>query len=75
MRTRQRERRLGLVASSDDDPNRTDHSACQSADWTCFGAYLVWWSLQVLDGLTPEVDGPMAFIPFMGFHVGVSPAA
>jgi hypothetical protein len=25
-------------------------------------AYFVWWSLQVLDRLTPEVDGPTAMV-------------
>ena len=25
-----------------------------------FGAYFVWWSLQVLDRLTPEYDEPAA---------------
>jgi len=27
-----------------------------------FGAYFVWWSLQVLDRLTPEYDGPTAMV-------------
>jgi hypothetical protein len=27
-----------------------------------FIAYFVWWSLQVLDRLTPEVDGPTAMV-------------
>jgi hypothetical protein len=27
-----------------------------------FGAYFVWWSLQVLDRLTAEVDGPAAMV-------------
>jgi len=27
-----------------------------------FAAYFVWWSLQVLDRLTPEVDGPTAMV-------------
>jgi hypothetical protein len=27
-----------------------------------FGAYFVWWSLQVLDRLTPEYDAPTAVI-------------
>jgi hypothetical protein len=27
-----------------------------------FGAYFVWGSLQVLDRLTPEVDGPTAMV-------------
>jgi hypothetical protein len=27
-----------------------------------FGAYFVWWSLQVLDRLTPEYDAPTAVV-------------
>jgi hypothetical protein len=27
-----------------------------------FGAYFVWWSLQVLDRLTPEYEAPAAMI-------------
>jgi hypothetical protein len=27
-----------------------------------FGAYFVWWSLQVLDRSTPEYDGPTAMV-------------
>jgi hypothetical protein len=27
-----------------------------------FGAYFVWWSLQVLDRLTPEYDSPAAMV-------------
>jgi hypothetical protein len=27
-----------------------------------FGAYIVWWSLQVLDRLTPEYDVPAAVV-------------
>jgi hypothetical protein len=27
-----------------------------------FGAYFVWWSLQVLDRLTPEYDGATAMV-------------
>jgi hypothetical protein len=27
-----------------------------------FGAYFIWWSLQVLDRLTPEYDAPTAAI-------------
>jgi hypothetical protein len=27
-----------------------------------FGAYFVWWSLEVLDRLTPEYDAPAAMI-------------
>jgi hypothetical protein len=27
-----------------------------------FGAYFVWWSLQVLDRLTPEYDVPTAVV-------------
>jgi hypothetical protein len=27
-----------------------------------FGAYFVWWSLQVLDRLSPEYDAPAAMI-------------
>jgi len=32
-----------------------------------FGAYFVWWSLQVLDRLTPEYDAASAMVgPFSG---------
>jgi hypothetical protein len=27
-----------------------------------FGAYFIWWSLQVLDRLTPEYDAPTAVV-------------
>ena len=31
-----------------------------------FGAYFVWWSLQVLDRLTPEYDGATAMVGRIG---------
>jgi hypothetical protein len=32
-----------------------------------FGAYFVWWSLQVLDRLTPEYDAATAVVARAGF--------
>jgi hypothetical protein len=32
-----------------------------------FGAYFVWWSLQVLDRLTPEYDAPTAVVARANF--------
>jgi hypothetical protein len=32
-----------------------------------FGAYFVWWSLQVLDRLTPEYDAATAVVDRAGF--------
>jgi hypothetical protein len=32
-----------------------------------FGAYFVWWSLQVLDRLTPEYDAATAVVDRVGF--------
>jgi hypothetical protein len=40
-----------------------------------FGAYFVWWSLQVLDRLTPENDGATAMVGRIGvpFRVSLRP--
>ena len=40
-----------------------------------FGAYFVWWSLQVLDRLTPEYDGATAMVGRIGvpFRVSLRP--
>jgi hypothetical protein len=37
-----------------------------------FGAYFVWWSLQVLDRLTPEYDAATAMVGTI-FKVNASP--
>jgi hypothetical protein len=37
-----------------------------------FGAYFVWWSLEVLDRLTPEGDAPAALV---GFKAKAAPVA
>jgi hypothetical protein len=42
--------------TTQNDSNRTDYSASQGSDRIAFGAYFVWWSLQVLDRLSPEYD-------------------
>jgi len=34
----------------------------QSGDRTCIGTYFVWWSLEVLDGLTSENEVPAAVV-------------
>ena len=51
---------MGLGIMVQNDPNRADHSEIiKVVIGLAFGAYFVWWSLQVLDRLTPEYDAPL----------------
>jgi hypothetical protein len=65
----QRDRRFGLVtlvlhalASRSSGEWNDANQLLKVAIGLAFGAYFVWWSLQVLDRLTPEYDVPTAVV-------------
>jgi hypothetical protein len=64
VRQAQRDSRRGLLTDRYCKMTRTELiiQLLKVAIGLAFGAYFVWWSLQVLDRLTPEYDSPAAMV-------------